>query len=899
MAPDDALARVGGNGSLPLVDYAARLEAEDLPTVRRGPWAVVGRTRREQGWKLHLSTIPVEAPSLLDVVLPALRDHGVSFKVARDENILRQLNEGGFGATQVGKFATIYPRTNSEARALALALEELTRGFVGPVIPTDLRLGAVVYARYGPFSPPMLRDRLGNVSSALRLPDGDLVPHVYSVPFEAPERRVNPFRDLASDGADTDRDPDDGRLFGPGYVLLDVLRAHPRGSVFLALDARMGSERASLCVIKEGRSHCCSDGLGRDMRSRLEQQAAILAELAGRVRLPSPGPYFEVAGNGYLPLEYVPGADLVDDVRGAFGSLDREHRLRLLERLLQLSRILGDLHGEGYLHRDVKPSNFRVTPEGDLYMIDVELAHAFASAEVPFGSGTPGFMSPQQQAGEPPSTADDVFGLGASAVYLLTGIHPLRLVFSRHDLAAARVLELTLGAPEGVVESVAQCLSVRPEDRPPLPVLQGAFREAAADLGRRRATARRAPRERARSRRLRSELHELLPLAAYGLLDDVCLDEQRGLWLSQAPEPAGANSPAAAEYSLYRSANRGVAGVVYGLSRLARCGYGLERAKERVTDAIDWLLAHAATSDDQLPGLHFGEAGVAVAIAEAVGSELIDRGPWLDEYLAEALHGPLDWYDLTHGAAGQGIAAMCCADALEEPELFAAAHRCASFLLASQDPDGGWTAPAGAEGLSGARLTGFAHGVAGIVYFLCEYSVRSGSAEAEHAALRGAAWLRDLARTSRSGELLEWPTREGEDDVWRWWCHGAPGIALAWLKLFEHYRDPEAKAMAVRSLRWHPRDVRYSNLSTCHGLGGLGEIYLEARRVVGGPEWSERAERVANVLVQLARPTGRGVTWLVEDGLVPTADLMVGCAGIAHFLLRAGSDDRLSFPLLP
>jgi hypothetical protein len=56
---------------------------------------------------------------------------------------------------------------------------------------------------------------------------------------------------------------------------------------------------------------------------------------------------------------------------------------------------------------------------------------------------------------------------------------------------------------------------------------------------------------------------------------------------------------------------------------------------------------------------------------------------------------------------------------------------------------------------------------------------------------------------------------------------------------------------------------------------------------------------VANVLLQLGRPTGDGVTWLVEDGLVPTGDLMVGCAGIAHFLLRVGSDDRLTFPLLP
>lgn len=895
----DAVDPVRKDGAGPSVGYVAKLEASDIESVRRGPWAVVGRTEREQGWKLHLSTIPIEALSLLDTVLPVLHRCGVSFKVARDESILRQLNEGTFGPTQIGKFLTIYPRTNREARALALELEEVTRGFAGPVIPTDLRLGDVVYARYGPFSPPMLRDRLGNVSSALRLPDGELVPHVYSVPFEPPERRVNPFRDLAPRRADAGLDQGGSRLFGPGYVILDVLRPHPRGSVFLALDARFGGKRASLCVIKEGRSHCFSDGAGRDMRTRLKRQASILAALSGKLPVPAPGPYFEVAENGYLPLEYVLGADLGFDVSGAFGSLSRRRQGRVVSRLIELSRIIARLHAEGYLHRDVKPSNFRVRPDDHLSMIDVELAHSLAASEPPFGSGTPGFMSPQQQTGEAPSAADDVFGLGATALYLLTGIHPLRLVFSRRDVRPSELRELAHGAPAGLVECVARCLSVAPELRPDVRSLEAALCEAAADVdGTHKATRSRAP-SRARSVRLRAEVRGILPRATHGLLEEVCLDDQLGLWLSQKPEQIGAKALVASEYGLYRSANRGVAGVVYCLSRLARYGFVPRRARKRIADAVDWLLAHAATSDDQLPGLHFGEAGVAVAIAEAVRSGLIDRGPWLDEYLAEALHGPLDWHDLTHGAAGQGIAAMCCADVLDEPRLFSAAHRCASFLVATQDRDGGWTTPPGAAGLSGARLTGFAHGAAGIVYFLCEYSVRAESATAKRAALRGAGWLRAQARTPRSGGFLEWPTREGEDDVWRWWCHGAPGIALVWLKLFEHYRDPDDEATAVRSLRSHPPEVRYSNLSSCHGLCGLGEIYLEAQRVLAGPEWSLRAERVANVLLQLGRPTGDGVTWLVEDGLVPTGDLMVGCAGIAHFLLRVGSDDRLTFPLLP
>ena len=290
---------------------------------------------------------------------------------------------------------------------------------------------------------------------------------------------------------------------------------------------------------------------------------------------------------------------------------------------------------------------------------------------------------------------------------------------------------------------------------------------------------------------------------------------------------------------------------------------------------------------------------MAVALAEAIHSNLISQGSWFREYLDEALYGPLDWPDLTHGAAGQGIAAICCSQILGQPELLGAADRCADFLIASQDSEGSWTMPAGVEGMSGARLTGFAHGAAGIVYFLSEYAARSRSHEAADAARRGANWLLAQANISRMPGGLEWPTREGGEDVWRWWCHGAPGIALAWLKLFERYGNPDDRQIAIRSLLSCPSEVRYNNLSQCHGLSGLGEIYLEATKVLADEQWRLRAEYIADTLLGLARNSGHGKVWLVEDGPAATGDLMVGCGGVIHFLLRLCTEDELSFPLLP
>jgi hypothetical protein len=95
-------------------------------------------------------------------------------------------------------------------------------------------------------------------------------------------------------------------------------------------------------------------------------------------------------------------------------------------------------------------------------------------------------------------------------------------------------------------------------------------------------------------------------------------------------------------------------------------------------------------------------------------------------------------------------------------------------------------------------------------------------------------------------------------------------------------------------------DIRCPNLSQCHGLSGLGEIYLEAGRVLGDRQWTERAEVIAKILCRLGRETDRGsVSWLVENADVATADLMVGSSGVIHFFLRkAVSAEVLGFPLL-
>jgi serine/threonine protein kinase len=865
--------------------YAEWLDRRGFAPQRRGIWVSVGVAEGTYGWKLHLSSVQRQALPLMEAVTGVLARHAVPFKVARDSGVLGMLNEGSFGATQVGKFMTVYPACAESSLSLARELIDATHGFDGPRIVTDLHLGRVVYARYGSFNPRVVRDRLGNIGTVSASPKGE-----YSVPFVVPDGVPNPFGDFSATSRET---PAAGPI-GPGYLILRALSVHAKGSVYLAVDLRR-NDRADLVVLKEGRRHCLSDGLGRDMWDRLRHQSELHRTLCGKVRVPKAQPLFEHAGNLYLPLGYVHGRDLVQHTPAMFSSFDSAGRIRVLRDLCAMAETLGDLHRERVVHRDLSPRNIRVTPDGQVHLLDLELSHRLDAGDVPpFAQGTPGFTSPQQVAGAIPACADDIFSFGAVIVSILTAIDPQRVLFLNEADRAVRIRALS-GAPSRLCSLAADCLSAQPELRPGLEEIRQALEAGQGIRGRIRADA--------GGRKLTAAAeHALVSAALRWILDEAPRDPVHHLWIS--PEIESSKHDATLRlphaFQLYRSASRGVAGVVYAVSRLHRVGFAVPGTAEQVGRAVDWLLDHEPTPDDQMPGLHFGEAGVAMAVGEAVRAGLIPQGPWLPEYLQEALSGPLDWPDLTHGAAGQGLAALCCAALMEMPSLAAHAAACADYLTNRQTTDGSWVMPEGVPGMEGAVYTGFGHGVAGMTYFLATFAKRSGDTAAAAAAHRGGEWLMAEARRSDDGTALWWPMQSGSEEVWSWWCHGGPGIALALLSLFELTGDERYASAARSALRIHPADLRYSNMSQCHGLSGVGEILLEAHRILDEPEWLHRAKRVGGTLRALARTAGTGASWLVENPYQPTADFMIGCGGVAHFLARlaVGPGGPLGMPLI-
>ncbi|MEU6992030.1 protein kinase [Streptomyces sp. NPDC046465] len=247
------------------------------------------------------------------------------------------------------------------------------------------------------------------------------------------------------------------RQVGP-YRLLALIGAGGMGEVYLARE-RSG---APLVAVKTVRPDLDIDREFR-IRFRREIAAARAVSGAGTAALLDGDADAEVP---WLATEYVAGPSLADAVRRC-GPLPAE-AVRVLGA--GLARALAAVHAAQVLHRDLKPGNVLLTPEGPT-LIDFGIAQAFdATALTAAGMvvGTPGFMAPEQLEGSHAVVpASDVFTLGAVLCFAATGRGP----FDDQELASV-IFRIAQGdadlsaVPDGLRPVIADCLAPAPEGRP-------------------------------------------------------------------------------------------------------------------------------------------------------------------------------------------------------------------------------------------------------------------------------------------------------------------------------------------------------------------------------------------------------------------------------------------------
>jgi serine/threonine protein kinase len=861
-------------------EFGIRLRALGVNPRRSDTWLTVGKPVRVAGWKLHVSATVTSVDLLFERVLPCLARRGVHFKMVAERGALVHLNAGNFGETQIGKVITVYPRDDTEAVVLARELIEQTRGLVGPAVATDLHLGEAVYARYGSIRPRIERDRFGEPTELIPDGNGKWIPDQRPVPFSCPPGIALPFATAAT--AQPAARPNVPRLLAERYFATDVLHPGLAGSVFRAIDLR-DVRGPTACVLKQARPYCSGDELGRDRRARLRHEGAVLGRLQGLAGIAPAGEYFEDEDIGYLPVAYVKGQALGTLVHQlvmgrSWRSVPAQARRRLLRYAAQFVSCLRSAHARGVIHRDVAPGNVWIGDDDHVYLLDWELAHVVGSRMPKFRFGTPGFsdVSPPERA---PARRDDWQACARVLAFMLTGLHPAAVVHGRPGELATRLAELTGLRDARLIELLARTLADQPSGELDAPVLLGAIASTARD---------------------RTTRHRHLPAPLYTTAshESVLAEGLEMLTAGFRVRLDRLRVRRSAQEATMIDAHAGIAGLLYVLAA-AHSAEVTHLDATLAERAVRVLTAHRPVTPD-LPGLVHGSAGRALAVAAAVQAGCVSASEAMRTQLAPALAGRLDWPDFTHGAAGQGFAALACAQRMSAPELAVGATACAAYLVRTQDPAGGWTLPEGVPGTSGQRFTGFAHGAAGIMGFLGTYAVFAGDAAADAAWRRAEAWLVSRAKRGRGGRW-HWPQSDSHPARPAWWCHGTPGIALGWLCVAQAQGTAVIAEEYLRgALEASPLKLRSDSLGQCHGLAGIGEVYLEAHRVLKEECWRERAADIANVLVALFRRRSRQPWQLAPDAPPAEADgLMRGSAGILHLLLRHHHPDAVTrAPLL-
>ena len=254
--------------------------------------------------------------------------------------------------------------------------------------------------------------------------------------------------------------PSAGQIFGSRYELVSRIAIGGMGEVWKANDSVIG-RTVAIKILKE--EYLGDPGFRERFRAEARHAALVNHEGIANVF-----DYGEEEGSAYLVMELVPGEALST-------ILEREKILpatRVLHIVAQTASALHAAHQAGLVHRDIKPGNLLITPDGAVKITDFGIARL--ADQVPLTAtgqvmGTVQYLAPEQAGGKPASPATDVYSLGIVAYEALAGKRPFRGE-SQVAIAMAQIKEappeLPASIPEPVRRLVMSCMAKKPEGRP-------------------------------------------------------------------------------------------------------------------------------------------------------------------------------------------------------------------------------------------------------------------------------------------------------------------------------------------------------------------------------------------------------------------------------------------------
>lgn len=254
--------------------------------------------------------------------------------------------------------------------------------------------------------------------------------------------------------------PTAGITFGGRYELSSRIAVGGMGEVWKASDAIIG-RTVAIKILKD--EYMGDPGFLERFRAEARHAALVNHEGIANVF-----DYGEEQGSAYIVMELVPGEPLS-------AIIEREGRLpsdRVLGIVAQTATALQAAHDAGLVHRDIKPGNLLITPEGRVKITDFGIARI--ADQVPLTAtgqvmGTVQYLAPEQASGHTATASTDIYSLGIVAYECLAGKRPFTGE-SQVAIAMAQINDTPPPLPDDVPGPVQRlvmaCLAKDPATRP-------------------------------------------------------------------------------------------------------------------------------------------------------------------------------------------------------------------------------------------------------------------------------------------------------------------------------------------------------------------------------------------------------------------------------------------------
>ena len=254
--------------------------------------------------------------------------------------------------------------------------------------------------------------------------------------------------------------PEEGQLYGDRYRLISRIAIGGMGEVWKAHDPIILRDVAIKILKPE---YMGDPGFLERFRTEAKHAARVNHEGIANVY-----DYGEDSGSAFLVMELVPGDSLAKILE------DRKFlpAAEVLDIVAQTARALYAAHQEGLVHRDVKPGNLLITPDGQVKITDFGIARVADQVSLTATGqvmGTVQYLAPEQATGKPATPSTDIYSLGIVAYEALVGKRPFT-GDNQMAIAMSQIRDVPPPLPDSIDPAVSElimdCLAKKALMRP-------------------------------------------------------------------------------------------------------------------------------------------------------------------------------------------------------------------------------------------------------------------------------------------------------------------------------------------------------------------------------------------------------------------------------------------------